>query len=81
MSKPFMSLQLSPESFLHVKSEAKSYTLDPAHPERQSCVGNTGKGDTDMVKLRLFNCVRMFLEGGAGDQYVIWGKCFQRKTT
>jgi hypothetical protein len=69
MSKLFMSLQLSPESFLHLQSEAKSYMLDPAYPERQNCVGNKGKGDTDMVKLRLFNCVRKFLEGGAGDRY------------
>ncbi|KAF2440729.1 hypothetical protein P171DRAFT_435498 [Karstenula rhodostoma CBS 690.94] len=69
MSKLFMSLQLSPESFLHLQSEAKSYMLDPAHPERQSCVGNRGKGDTDMVKLRLFNCVREFLDGGAGERF------------
>ncbi|KAL5415251.1 hypothetical protein PMIN06_006934 [Paraphaeosphaeria minitans] len=69
MSKLFMSLQLSPESFLHLQSEAKSYMLSPAHPERQSCVGNRGKGDTDMVKLRLFYCVREFLAGGAGELY------------
>jgi hypothetical protein len=43
--------------------------LDSAHPDRQSCVGNRGKGDTDMVKLRLFNCVRNFLSDGAGDQF------------
>lgn len=69
MSKLFMSLQLSPESFLHLQAEAKSYMLDPAYPERQNCVGNRGKGDTDMVKLRLFNCVREFLDGGAGERY------------
>ncbi|KAK7189462.1 hypothetical protein DPSP01_001453 [Paraphaeosphaeria sporulosa] len=69
MSKLFMSLQLSPESFLHLQAEAKSYMLNPAHPERQNCVGNRGKGDTDIVKLRLFNCVREFLDGGAGERY------------
>ncbi|KAL1613027.1 hypothetical protein SLS60_001259 [Paraconiothyrium brasiliense] len=69
MSKLFMSLQLSPESFLRLQAEAKSYMLDSAHPERQSCVGNRGKGDTDMVRLRLFNCVRDFLDGGAGERF------------
>jgi hypothetical protein len=69
MSKLFMSLQLSPENFLQLQALAKTYMLDPAHPERQNCVGNRGKGDTDMVKLRLFNCVRDFLEGGSGEQF------------
>lgn len=69
MSKLFMSLQLSPENFLQLQALAKQYMLNPAHPERQSCVGNRGKGDTDMVKLRLFNCVRDFLEGGSGEQF------------
>jgi hypothetical protein len=69
MSKLFMSLQLTPENFLQLQARAKAYMLDPAHPERQSCVGNRGKGDTDMVKLKLFNCVRDFLTDGAGDQF------------
>lgn len=69
MSKLFMSLQLTPENFLLMQAQAKSYMLDTAHPDRQSCVGNRGKGDTDMVKLRLFNCVRDFLSGGAGQQF------------
>ena len=43
--------------------------LDLGHPERQNCVGNRGKGDTDMVKLRLFNCVRDFLNNGAGEKF------------
>lgn len=66
MSKLFMSLQLTPENFLQLQSQAKTYMLDPAHPERQNCVGNRGKGDTEMVKLRLFNCVHDFLGDGAG---------------
>ncbi|KAF2198296.1 hypothetical protein GQ43DRAFT_168469 [Delitschia confertaspora ATCC 74209] len=69
MSKLFMSLQLTPENFLHLQAQAKAYMLDPAYPERQNCVGNRGKGDTDMVKLRLFNCVRDFLNAGAGEQF------------
>lgn len=69
MSKLFMSLQLSPENFLQLQAHAKTYMLDPAHPERQNCVGNRGKGDTDMVKLRLFNCVRDFLNDGVGEQF------------
>ncbi|KAG9189501.1 hypothetical protein G6011_06369 [Alternaria panax] len=69
MSKLFMSLQLSPENFLQLQALAKSYMLDTSHPERQSCVGNRGKGDTDMVKLRLFNCVRDFLNVGVGEQF------------
>ncbi|KAF1958851.1 hypothetical protein CC80DRAFT_21328 [Byssothecium circinans] len=69
MSKLFISLQLTPENFLHLQAQAKTYMLDPAHPERQNCVGNRGRGDTDMVKLRLFNCVRDFLDDGVGEQY------------
>ncbi|KAF2876949.1 hypothetical protein BDV95DRAFT_601360 [Massariosphaeria phaeospora] len=69
MSKLFISLQLTPEDFLHLQAKAKAYMLDPAHPDRQSCVGNRGKGDTDMVKLRLFNCVREFLNDGVGEQF------------
>jgi hypothetical protein len=69
MSKLFMSLQLSPENFLQLQAQAKTYMLDTTYPERQNCVGNRGKGDTDMVKLRLFNCVRDFLNDGAGEQF------------
>lgn len=69
MSRLFMSLQLSPENFLHLQAAAKAYMLDPAFPDRQNCVGNRGKGDTDMVKLRLFNCVNEFLQNGLGEQF------------
>jgi len=69
MSKLFMSLQLTPENFLQLQAQAKTYMLDTTYPERQNCVGNRGKGDTDMVKLRLFNCVRDFLSDGAGEQF------------
>ncbi|KAF1938643.1 hypothetical protein EJ02DRAFT_18494 [Clathrospora elynae] len=69
MSKLFMSLQLSPENFLQLQASAKAYMLDLSYPERQNCVGNRGKGDTDMVKLRLFNCVRDFLNDRVGEQF------------
>lgn len=69
MSKLFASLQLTPENFLRLQAAAKQYMLDETHPERQSCVGSRGKGDTDMVKLRLFNCCRDFLNDGIGDRY------------
>lgn len=69
MSKLFMSLQLSPESFLQLQALAKAYMLDPNYPERQNCVGNRGRGDTDMVKLRLFNCVRDFLADEVGERF------------
>ena len=71
MSKMFMSLQLDPELFLQMQAAAKAYMLDPAHPERGQCVGSRGKGDTDIVKLKLFGCVKSFLENEG------WGeRCF-----
>ncbi|EAW15166.1 uncharacterized protein ACLA_058240 [Aspergillus clavatus NRRL 1] len=70
MSKLFTSLELSPENFLHLQAAAKAYMLDPKHPERRDCVGQRGKGDTEMVKLRLWNCVRHFLEiEGNGERF------------
>ncbi|KAF1353504.1 hypothetical protein BDV97DRAFT_116865 [Delphinella strobiligena] len=70
MSKLFSSLELSPENFLYLQAAAKQFMLDPDHPERQACVGNRGKGDSDMVKLRLHHCVREFLErDGWGEKY------------
>jgi hypothetical protein len=70
MSKLFTSLELSPENFLHLQAAAKAYMLDDDHPERRDCVGQRGKGDTEMVKLRLWNCVRDFLEAEQnGERY------------
>lgn len=70
MSKLFSSLELSPENFLHLQAAAKAYMLDDQHPERRDCVGQRGKGDTEMVKLRLWNCVRHFLEAeGNGERF------------
>ncbi|EEP76690.1 predicted protein [Uncinocarpus reesii 1704] len=62
MSKLFASLELSPENFLHLQAAAKAYMLDDNHPERRDCVGQRGKGDTEMVRLRLWNCVSEFLD-------------------
>lgn len=70
MSKMFSSLELSPENFLHLQAAAKAYMLDDRYPERRECVGQRGKGDTEMVKLRLWNCVRHFLEAeGHGERF------------
>lgn len=77
MSKLFMSLELTPEQFLHLQAAAKSYMLDPAHPDRYNCVGSKAKVDTDMVKLKLFNCVEAFLEEeGWGER--CWGASAER---
>ncbi|KAJ5157610.1 uncharacterized protein N7482_008710 [Penicillium canariense] len=70
MSKLFASLELSPENFLHLQAAAKGFMLDDDHPERRDCVGQRGKGDTEMVKLRLWNCVSHFLEAeGNGERF------------
>jgi hypothetical protein len=70
MSKLFSSLELSPENFLHLQAAAKGFMLDKNFPERQNCVGARGKGNIDMVKLRLYNCVKDFLEKeGNGEKF------------
>ncbi|KAK8160598.1 hypothetical protein BKA80DRAFT_310855 [Phyllosticta citrichinensis] len=69
MHKLFSDLQLTPENFVRLQACAKAYMLDDTHPERQECVGNRGKGDADMVKLRLFNCARDFLNGAVGERF------------
>ncbi|KAH7360504.1 hypothetical protein BKA65DRAFT_493288 [Rhexocercosporidium sp. MPI-PUGE-AT-0058] len=71
MSKLFTSLELTAEQFLHLQAAAKNYMLDPNHPERSDCIGSRGRADTDMVKLKLFACVKSFLEDEG------WGaRCF-----
>ena len=62
MSKLFASLELSPEHFLQLQAVAKAYMLDDAFPERKETVGVRGKGDSEVVKLRLWNCVKDFLD-------------------
>ena len=70
MSKLFSSLHLPPEEFLHLQSAAKAYMLDVGHPERRDCVGQRGKTDSDMVKLKLWHCVKQFLdEEGNGERF------------
>jgi hypothetical protein len=72
MSKLFTSLQVSPEQFLKLQVAAKAYMLDRDYPERRDCVGIRGHGGSDMAKLKLFECVRSFLEGeGWGER--CWG--------
>jgi hypothetical protein len=70
MSKLFSSLHLPPEDFLHLQSAAKAYMLADDHPERRDCVGQRGKTDSDMVKLKLWNCVQEFLDReGNGERF------------
>ena len=69
LSKLFTSLELSPENFLHLQAVAKAYMLDPDHPERRDCVGQRGKGDSELVKMRLWNCVAKFLDEEGHGQF------------
>lgn len=70
MSKLFTSLELSPENFLYLQAAAKQYMLNSDYPDRQACVGNRGRGDNEMVKARMYQCVREFLEAeGWGEKY------------
>lgn len=62
MSKLYASLELSPENFLRLQASAKAYMLNIAYPDRRDCVGQRGKGDSELVKLKLWNCVRDFLD-------------------
>ena len=44
--------------------------LDENHPERRDCVGQRGKSDSDMVKLKLWHCVQEFLDQkGNGERF------------
>ncbi|CAL3965136.1 unnamed protein product [Diplocarpon coronariae] len=75
MSKLFTSLELSAENFLHLQGAAKTYMLDERYPERSECVGSRGKADSDMTKLKLFACVKSFLEDDG------WGeRCFSEQS-
>ena len=70
MSKLFTSLELSPESFLQLQSAAKTYMLNDVFPERRDTVGQRGRGDSELVKLKLWNCVKDFLDGeGNGERF------------
>ncbi|PQE13626.1 hypothetical protein CJF31_00005076 [Rutstroemia sp. NJR-2017a BVV2] len=62
MSKLFTSLEISPEDFITLQAAAKAYMLDENFPERSACVGTKAKLDTDMTKLRLYACVKTFLD-------------------
>ena len=62
MSKLYTSLELDPEKFLHLQAAAKTYMLDPDHPDRRECVGQRGKGDSEVVKMKLWNTVARFLD-------------------
>lgn len=72
MASLFVSLQITAEEFLQLQAAAKDFMLDPEHPDRYETVGGKEKGDTDMVKLRLFSCVKTFLDDTWGER--LWGK-------
>lgn len=70
MSKVYTSLELNPEKFLELQAAAKAYMLDPDHPDRRECVGQRGKGDSEVVKMKLWNTVARFLDQeGHGDSH------------
>lgn len=58
----YSSLELSPENFVQLQTAAKEYMLDENHPERLDTIGQRGRGDTDLVKLKLWNFVKEFLD-------------------
>ena len=62
MSKLFTSLEIDPEAFIHLQAAAKAYMLDDSYPERRECIGSKGSKETDLIKLKLFSCVKSFLE-------------------
>lgn len=62
MSKIFTSLEISTENFLRLQAAAKTYMLDDEHPERRESVGQKGKGEDTLVKLKLLKCVEEFLD-------------------
>lgn len=65
----FESLKLGADEFLDLHAQAKSFMLDPAHPERLATVGIRGKSDSRGIKLELSRCTAQFLEGGVGLQF------------
>jgi hypothetical protein len=70
IGKLYSSLELSPESFVHLQTAAKEYMLDENHPERLDTIGQRGRGDTDLVRLKLWNFVKEFLDDlGNGQKF------------
>jgi hypothetical protein len=70
IGKLYSSLQLSPEKFVHLQAAAKAYMLDQNHPERLDTIGQRGRGDTDLVRLKLWNFVKEFLDDlGNGQKF------------
>ncbi|EXJ74140.1 uncharacterized protein A1O5_02434 [Cladophialophora psammophila CBS 110553] len=71
LGKVFASLELAPENFLRLQTDAKAYMLDEAHPERREVVApKKSAGGSDFAKLNLWNCVEEFLSvHGYGEKY------------
>ncbi|KAI9645904.1 hypothetical protein NHQ30_005341 [Ciborinia camelliae] len=70
MSSLFTKLEIAPEDFITLQAAAKDYMLDPRYPDRSACVGGKVKRDSDMTKLKLYACVRNFLD----DEGEGWGE-------
>jgi len=70
IGKLYSSLELSPENFIRLQNAAKDYMLDENHPERLDTIGQRGRGDTDLVRLKLWNFVKEFLDDlGNGQKF------------
>ena len=62
----FAALELSAEAYISLSGLAKTFMLDPAHPERMACVGDRNRTQGDAARLRLWGCVRALLDSDAG---------------
>jgi hypothetical protein len=58
----YSSLELPPESFVRLQTAAKDFMLDENHPDRLDTIGQRGRGDTDLVRLKLWNIAKEFLD-------------------
>ena len=73
MAKIFKSMDLTTEEFISFQTAAKTFMLDEKHPERNETVGDRSRNEGDLTKLRLFNCVKEFLDNeGWGER--VWGQ-------
>jgi hypothetical protein len=62
IGKLYSSLELPPECFVHLQAAAKDFMLDENHPDRLDTIGQRGRGDTDLVRLKLWNIAKEFLD-------------------
>ena len=62
IGKLYSSLELPPECFVRLQTAAKDFMLDENHPDRLDTIGQRGRGDTDLVRLKLWNIAKEFLD-------------------